>query len=97
MNEISIQQVKELAKLARLGLTDQEEETMSQEMTAILSYAQMLDEVNTEKVQPTSQVTGLDNIFRLDKIKKSEIQIKKKLENTPNKEKNFIKVKKILE
>ena len=96
MKEITIKQVKELAELARLGLTDQEEKSMAQEMTAILSYAQMLDEANTEKVQPTSQVTGLDNIFRVDKIIKSKLQINEKLNNVPSVEKNFIKVKKIL-
>ncbi len=97
MKEISKEQVEELAKLARLGLTDKEKASLAKEMTAILDYVQMLDEVKTESVQPTNQVTGLENIFRNDQIIPSRLSIGERLENAPSKENTFIKVKKVLE
>ena len=97
MNEITIQQVEELAKLARLGLTTQEKASIAQDMTAILDYTQLLNEVNTENVQPTNQVTGLDNVLRIDQKSPPEVLIKERLNNVPNKENDFIKVKKVLD
>ncbi|MDD5692953.1 MAG: Asp-tRNA(Asn)/Glu-tRNA(Gln) amidotransferase subunit GatC [Patescibacteria group bacterium] len=97
MKEISIQQVEDLAKLARLGLTEQEKTSIAKEMTEILNYAQSLNEVNTENVQPTNQVTGLDNVFRIDQKIDSDIPIESRLGNTPSVEDNFIKVKKVLD
>jgi len=97
MKEISKEQVEELAKLARLGLTEQEKTSLAKEMTSILNYVQILDEVDIKNVQPTSQITGLNNIFRNDKMLPSDIPIEKKLMNAPIKEKTFIKVKKVLD
>jgi aspartyl-tRNA(Asn)/glutamyl-tRNA(Gln) amidotransferase subunit C len=97
MKEISKQQVEELAKLARLGLTEKEKLSLAKEMTAILNYARMLDEVDTKNVQPTSQVTSLDNVLRKDEFTPSDIPIEEKLRNAPAREKTFIRVKKVLE
>lgn len=97
MKEISIQQVEDLAKLARLGLTENEKLSLAKEMTAILNYARMLDEVDTETVQPTSQVAGLYNVLRKDEIVPTDISVDDRLKNAPVKENTFIKVKKVLE
>lgn len=97
MKEITKSQVKELAELARLGLTEQEIVSLAKEMTTILDYARALDEVDTEKVKPTCQTSDLRNIFRDDEVSVSEISIEEKLLNAPMREKDFIKVKKVLE
>jgi aspartyl-tRNA(Asn)/glutamyl-tRNA(Gln) amidotransferase subunit C len=97
MAEISIEQVKELAKLARIGLTKEEEESLSREMTSILSYVSELDEVDTSKIAPTSQVTGLENVLREDKVRPCEVKRDDLLANAPQREDGFIKVKKVLE
>lgn len=60
--------VRHIARLARLELTDAEVHRYASELTAILGYIDQLQEVNTENVQPTAQVTGLTNTLRPDQI-----------------------------
>ena len=66
MTQLTHDQVRHIAKLARLRLTDAEVEKFSTELTAILKYVDMLQEVKTDGVPPTEQVTGLTNILRED-------------------------------
>lgn len=61
-------QVRHIAKLSRLGLSEKELEKFSLQLTDILQYVEILNEVNTEEVEPTSQVTGLANISRPDTV-----------------------------
>ena len=61
-------QVRHIAKLARLTLTEAEEKKYAKELSAILNYIDKLKEVDTSKVEPTAQVTGLKNSFREDVI-----------------------------
>ena len=97
MKEISLKQVEELARLARLGLTEQEKASLAKEMTVILNYVQILDEVSTKNIQPTNQVTGLNSVLRKDEKTVSHILLKEILANVPATENTFIKVKKVLE
>jgi len=97
MAEISKEQVKGLAKLARVGLTPNEEVSLAREMTSILNYVSELNEVDTSNVEPTSQVTGLNNVLCEDRVIKSEIGREELFANAPERENGFIKVKKVLE
>lgn len=63
------EQVRHVAKLARLRLSDAEVEKFSGQLSAILDYVAILNEVDTEGVQPTSQVTGLENVTREDAVR----------------------------
>lgn len=69
MAALTKDQVRHIAKLARLMLTEAEVEKFAKEMTSILQYVDMLTEVDTSKVQPTAQVTGQTNVFREDAIR----------------------------
>ena len=64
---LNSEQVQHIAKLARLGLTKEEGEKFARQLSEILAHMEMLNEVNTEKIEPTSQVTGLMNVTREDK------------------------------
>ncbi len=64
--ELSQEQVRHIAKLARLGLTDGEVKKFSTQLTNILQYIEVLNEVDTTSVAPTNQVTGLSNVMRKD-------------------------------
>ena len=64
------EQVQHIAKLARLGLGREEGEKFAKQLSEILAYMEMLNEVNTDKVEPTSQVTGLTSVTREDKVKR---------------------------
>lgn len=68
MAQLSPAQVRHIAKLARLQLTEEEVAKFSTELTAILEYVDKLSEVETEGVEPTAQVTGLSNCSRTDDI-----------------------------
>lgn len=59
-------EVRHIAKLARLKLTESEVEKYSTQMTGILSWIDMLKEVDVENVEPTSQVTGMVSSGRED-------------------------------
>ncbi len=61
-------QVRHIAKLARLGLKDEEVSRFAIQLSEILGYVEKLNEVNVENVEPTSQVTGLQNVMREDKV-----------------------------
>jgi len=59
-------EVKHIAKLANLKLTEKEIEKFRLQLSSILKYVAILDEINTKDVKPISQVTGLENVFRDD-------------------------------
>lgn len=97
MKEITKDQVEELAKLARLGLTEDEKKSLAKEMTAFLNYVEMLQEVDTKNIKSTNETTGLRNVYRKDEIKDCNITPEDLLANVPELEGTFIKVKKVLE
>lgn len=61
-------QVQHIAKLARLALTDAEVDKFTGQLTTILEYVEQLNEVDTDGVVPTAQVTGLKNVMRDDVV-----------------------------
>jgi len=65
---LSGEQVMHIAKLARLGITVPESEKFAGQLSGILSYVENLNEINTDDVEPTLQVTGLTNVTRADKV-----------------------------
>lgn len=65
---LSVKVVKHVALLADLKLTRQEMEKFRKQLSAILDYMNILDKLDTKGVEPTSQVTGLENVFQEDKL-----------------------------
>lgn len=65
---ISPDDVKKLADLARLNLTDEEVERYTTDLGAVIGYVEQLQEVDVTGVEPTSQVTGLQNVLREDVV-----------------------------
>lgn len=68
MADLSSDDVRHIAKLARLTLKDEEVETYAKELTSILSYIETLSEVDTSAVKPAKQVTGIKNGVREDTV-----------------------------
>jgi len=66
-------EVRHIAHLARLKLSDEEVEKFSTQLTDILDWVQMLNEVDTDNVGETSQVTGLESVVRPDEVKSDVI------------------------
>ena len=65
-------QVRHIAKLARIRLTDEELAKFAPQMVEIIKFVEKLNECDVEKVEETNQVTGLANVLREDEIKPFE-------------------------
>ena len=61
-------EIIKIATLSRLSLTDAEMEKYQKELSGILGFFEMLSEVDTEGVEPTAQITGLENGARIDTV-----------------------------
>ncbi len=62
------EEVKRIAELARLGLSKEEITKFSGQLTDILDYVDLLNEVDTKDVELTAQVTGLENVTEADEV-----------------------------
>lgn len=96
MSSISVNDVKKLADLSAITLTDDQVEIMRNELSRILEYIDHLSEVDTTGAEPTFQVTGLQNVMREDEIIESKISTEQLLANAPMVEGGQIKVPRVL-
>ena len=94
--KITREEVRRVALLARLQLTPEEEELLTGQLDAILSYMETLDRPDTEKVEPLAHAVDVVNAFREDRVV-HEPQAEELLANAPAKENSFFKVPKIIE
>lgn len=70
---VDIKTVKHVAKLSNLPLTDDEAKTYQKNLSSILEYISKINELETEGVAQTNQVTGLTNVFRKDEVDMSRV------------------------
>ena len=90
-------EVKKIASLARIGLDESEIPKYQKDLSAILDYFKKLQELNTEKVEPISHITGRFNFYREDKQEDfGDLGKEAIMENTPEKKDGFVKVKSVL-
>ncbi len=97
MSTISIADVQKLAQLSALTITDDQVTTMTDELNEILGYVEQLNEVDTEGVEPTYQVNGLENVTRPDEIVDMGVSQADLLKNAPAEQDGSIKVPRVLE
>ena len=71
---LSVEDVRKIAKLARLELSPAEEKRYAETISVVLDYMKILNEVDTTGVESTSQVTKLQNVVREDKPRDSLIR-----------------------
>jgi aspartyl-tRNA(Asn)/glutamyl-tRNA(Gln) amidotransferase subunit C len=93
---INLKDVEHVANLARLTLTATEKEQFAGQLNAILKYAEKLNELNTDGIEPTSHVLPLANVMREDQVRPSW-PIEKVLRNAPDEENGQFKVPAVLE
>ncbi|MDN4595096.1 Asp-tRNA(Asn)/Glu-tRNA(Gln) amidotransferase subunit GatC [Polycladomyces subterraneus] len=93
---ISKEQVQHVAQLARLALTEKEVEQFTTQLNDILHFAEKLNELNTENVEPTSHVLPLANVLREDEVRPS-IPRDKALANAPEKRDGMFRVPAVFE
>lgn len=95
-NVITNEKVKYIAKLANLTVSDEEANKLAKELSDTLEFIEKVKQVDTKGLEPTSNVTGLENVFREDKIIPSFTQ-EESLSSTKSKYKGYFKVKAVLE
>lgn len=88
---LSIEEIKKIAQLARIKLTPEEEPRYAATISAVLDYMNILNEVDTSSVEPTFQVTGLEDVVRADEVKESVI-VKELMAQMPQTEHNELVV-----
>jgi len=95
---ISKEEVKHIAGLAKIKLTDKEEEKFSKELSSILDFVDQLNKVDIKDVKPIDQITGLDNVMRKDENPQtaSKEDRERLIGQAPAKKDNLVKVKSVL-
>ena len=94
--KITMREVEQVARLARLALSDAEKERMRRELDGILSYIDKLRALDTEGVPPTCHAVPMTNVMREDEPVPSLPQADM-LANAPDRSGDFFRVPKIIE
>jgi len=94
--KITMREVEQVARLARLALSDAEKERMRRELDGILSYIDKLRALDTEGVPPTSHAVPMTNVMREDEPVPSLPQ-EDMLANAPDRNGEFFRVPRIIE
>ncbi len=96
MSTITTDDVRHLAQLSNLQLADDEVENLRGDLENILGYIEQLGELDTTGVEPTYQVTGLENVWRDDEVQEAGVSRERLLELAPEQADNSVKVPKVL-
>ncbi len=94
--KITKEEVKQVATLARLKLSPEEEDLLTHQLDKIFQYMEKLDQLDTTTVEPLTQVGEITNAFREDRVV-NRPATDALLSNAPARQQNFIKVPKIIE
>ncbi|ETI67443.1 Asp-tRNA(Asn)/Glu-tRNA(Gln) amidotransferase subunit GatC [Neobacillus vireti] len=95
MSRISNDQVKHVANLARLAITEEEAEKFTKQLDSIITFAEQLNELDTENVEPTYHVLDMKNVLRED-IPQKGLPQEEVLKNAPEHQDGQIKVPNIM-
>jgi aspartyl-tRNA(Asn)/glutamyl-tRNA(Gln) amidotransferase subunit C len=88
---LTIHDVEKMAHLARLQLTEDQKLAYLGQLSAILDYAEMLNELDIDDVLPTSSAVSLHNVMRADKVRPS-LSLEDVLFNAPQQAKNQFRI-----
>ena len=96
MSTITNDDVRHLAQLSSLQLDDSEVESLRADIANILDHIDQLNQLDTDAVEPTYQVTGLENVWREDVVQEHQADREKLLALAPDVAENQVKVPKVL-
>ncbi len=92
---IDREQIRKVAHLARLELTEAEEEQFTTQVGSILEYFEQLSELDTENIKPTTRAIDVSNVTRPDELQPFT-ELKSIMAAAPDVEGDFFKVPKIM-
>jgi len=96
MMHISEEEVRHVAKLARLALSEEEVKRFQRQLEEILEYVAKLQELNLDGVEPTTHVIPILNRLKEDDLRES-LTREKALANAPDSKGGYFKVPKVIE
>ena len=94
--DIKREDILHLASLSDFSLSDDEAKALGTDLTNIIKYISQLDELDTEKVEPTYQVFEMENVWRDDEILPQDAEREALLALTKESAEHQIKVPKVL-
>jgi len=95
--ELTKDDVRDIATLARVGITDEEVVLYQKDMSSALKYFDKLQEVDTEGVEEIGHITGVTDVYRSDKMQEMSDDGKKIImDNIADTRDGYIKVKSVL-
>lgn len=92
---VSLEDVRHLAELSQIRLNKTELTSLAGDIDRIVGYIDQLDELDTAGVEPTFQLTGLENVWRTDEVK-PQLERRELLQLAPDSEDGQVKVPKVL-
>lgn len=95
MAKLTNEDIRKLAYLCKLELTEAQHEKFRTEIEAIVDYVEQLQSVDVAGLEPTNQVTGLTNVTRPDEIR-NQASKEQLLKNLPQREGDYIKVNQMI-
>lgn len=93
---LTLQDVEHVARLARLELTAEEKETFRQQLSAILEYAHLLQQIDLSAVPPTATVLPMRNVMREDQVRPS-LSRDLVVVNAPDSQEGYFRVRAVLD
>ncbi|HCI72155.1 MAG TPA: Asp-tRNA(Asn)/Glu-tRNA(Gln) amidotransferase GatCAB subunit C [Balneola sp.] len=93
---VSEKDVRYIANLARLQVTNEEARSYAKDMSSILEYMDLLNEVDTSNIEPLEHVIDLESRFRKDEAKEP-LSHEDALKNAPDADSDYFRVPKVIE
>ena len=94
--DLTIEEIKQISVLTRIAMAENELDVMRTQMSAILDSVAILNEVNTENVEPTGHSVDVKSVMRDDE-KQDSLTQEETLLNAPQREGSFIRIRAVLE
>jgi aspartyl-tRNA(Asn)/glutamyl-tRNA(Gln) amidotransferase subunit C len=93
---LTLEEVRQIASLARLALDDAEADRLREQLSGILDHFELLKELDTAGVQPTAHSLPLTNVMREDQTQES-LPVEQVLANAPRREGDYLRVRAVFD
>ena len=93
---IDLKTVKHISKLARISIDEEKASKLASDLNSIFKFIEKLNELKTDNVEPLTSIAETKLRFREDQIKSENIR-EKILKNSPDENKDFFVVPKVVE
>lgn len=94
--KISAEEIKKIALLSRLEVKEDQMETVGKQLNDILSYMDLLSQVDVTDVKPTAHAVSMSNVMR-DDVPQPSLANEKALQNAPEQANGYFKVPKVIQ